>query len=57
MVAFIHQNSKSSYAQIFFASKAIAWHKIVMIYGELPQLNYAYYPLLLDIVTYLNYYP
>jgi hypothetical protein len=24
MVAFIHQNSKSSYAQIFFASKAIA---------------------------------
>jgi hypothetical protein len=24
MVAFIHQNGKNSYAQIFFASKAIA---------------------------------
>jgi hypothetical protein len=49
MVAFIHQNSKRP--KFSFASKAIAPKALRSfdLWCELPQLNYAYYPLLLDI--------
>jgi hypothetical protein len=48
-VAFIHQNSKRP--KFSFASKAIVPKALRSfdLWCELPQLNYAYYPLLLDI--------
>jgi hypothetical protein len=54
MVAFIHQNSKSIYAQIFFASSDSPKAKITDLWWW-PQLNYAIH--CLDIIAYLNYYP